>query len=127
MQTKKYRNLDETLPELNEVLKDAIQSDKLEISHIDKQCSKFLEASKLHPELAGAEFVVYAPHMRKVDHPFEHFAFLDGRGQSICHISGTEMELYGLLEPCTRLKKSEAFAHELDGDFPESKPTGNRL
>jgi hypothetical protein len=28
------------------------------------------------------------------------------------------MELYGLLGPCTRLEKSEAFEHELHGDYP---------
>lgn len=119
MQTNKYRNLDQTFPELNEVLKDALQTDKLDISKIDKQCSKFLDASKLHHELKEAEYVIYAPHMRKVDHPFEHFAFIDGRGRTICHISGTDMELYGLLGPCTRLEKSEAFEHELHGDYPQ--------
>lgn len=119
MQTKKYRNLDQAFPELNEVLKEALQSDRLEISKIDKQCSKFLEASKLHPELSSAEFVIYAPHVRKVDHPFEHFAFIDANGRSVCHVSGADMELYGLLGPCTRLQKSEAFEHELHDDYPQ--------
>ena len=112
MGTDKYSNLDTALPGLSTVLRDAIQSGTLEIKGLDKMCSKFLKALQSHPELAEAEFVVYSPFVRKNDHPFEHFAFLDKRGHSICHISGVEMELYGVMESCSGLKLSDAFLRE---------------
>lgn len=107
MKTPKYSNIDTALPNLTCVLKDAIQSETLEIRVIDKMCSKFLKALQNHPELQDAEFVVYSPYIRKADHPFEHFVFLDLTGSNLCHISGSEMELYGLLEPCTKLKRTD--------------------
>ncbi|MEJ2468802.1 MAG: hypothetical protein P8Y65_03970 [Campylobacterales bacterium] len=103
MKSEKYSNLDDALPGLTCVLKDAIQAEMLEIKKVDKMCSKFLKAQQEHPVLSDAEFVVYSPYVRKADHPFEHFVFLDRSGKSLCHISGTEMELYGLLDPCTNL------------------------
>lgn len=107
MKTPKYSNIDAVLPNLTSVLKEAIQSETLEIKVVDKMCSKFLKALQNHPELHNAEFVVYSPYIRKADHPFEHFVFLDQEGRSLNHISGTEMELYGLLEPCTKLERSD--------------------
>jgi len=109
MKTPKYSNIDDVLPNLSCVLKEAIQAESLEIMTVDKQCTKFLKAVKEHPDLSHAEFVVYSPYVRKADHPFEHFVFLDRSGKSICHISGREMELFGLLEPCTNLRTSDAF------------------
>jgi hypothetical protein len=107
MKAEKYSNLDDALPSLTCVLKDAIQSGMLEIKKIDKMSTKFLKAQEEHPVLSKAEFVVYSPYVRKADHPFEHFVFLDRSGKSLCHVSGTEMELYGLLDPCTNLLKSD--------------------
>ncbi len=107
MKMPKYSNINSALPNLNSVLKDAIQSETLHIREVDKVCTKFLKAAEIHPKLHRAEFVVYSPYIRKSDHPFEHFVFLDHQGQSLCHISGSEMELYGLLEPCTSLKQTE--------------------
>jgi len=109
MNMEKYSNIDIILPNLSGVLKDAIQSEVLEIKTVDRECSKFLKAYKEHPALAEAEFVVYSPYIQKRDHPFEHFVFLDRSGKSICHISGTEMELYGLLEVCSTLRPAEGF------------------
>ena len=112
MKTEKYSNLDTALPSLTSVLKEAIQSGILEIKTVDKMCSKFLRVAQEHPELAKAEFVIYSPYVRKADHPFEHFVFVDRSGSSICHISGAEMELYGLLDSCSGLRLSEDFLRE---------------
>ena len=109
MNTKKYSNIDVILPDLGSVLKDAIQSEVLEIKMVDKGSMKFLNASKEHPTLEKAEFVVFSPHIRKCDHPFEHFVFLDKSGKSVCHVSGSEMELYGLLEECNGLRTTPDF------------------
>lgn len=112
MKAEKYSNLDDALPNLTCVLRDAIQSGMLEIMKVDKMCSKFLKAQQEHPVLSDAEFVVYSPYVRKADHPFEHFVFLDRSGKSLCHVSGTEMELYGLLDPCSNLLMSEGSGHK---------------
>jgi len=112
MKKDKYSNLNEILPSLSSVLKEAIQAETLEIKAVDKMCSRFLTASQKHPELSKAEFVIYSPYVRKADHAFEHFVFVDRIGKSICHISGSEMELYGLLVPCTNLRVSKTFEHE---------------
>jgi len=111
MNMEKYSNIDIILPNLSGVLKDAIQSEVLEIKTVDRECSKFIKAYKDHPALADAEYVVYSPYIQKRDHPFEHFVFLDRSGKSICHVSGTEMELYGLLEVCSILRPAEEFKH----------------
>jgi hypothetical protein len=116
MKSEKYSNIDDALPSLTCVLKDAIQSEMLEIKKVDKMCTKFLKAQQEHPVLSNAEFVVYSPYVRKEDHPFEHFVFLDRSGKSLCHISGTELELYGLLDPCTNLLMSEDIGHKLSKD-----------
>ena len=51
MKTEKYSNIQEVLPLLNEVLRQAIQSETLEISRIDKYCSHYLNAKEEHPQL----------------------------------------------------------------------------
>jgi len=104
MQVPKYHNIDDVFPALTTVLKEAIQNEALEIRSVDKHCTKFLDILESHPEIAEAEFVVFSPHIRKNDQPFEHFVFLGSDGKKICHMSGREMQLYGLLEPCTNLK-----------------------
>ena len=114
MKTEKYVNIDEALPELNNVLRDAIQSDVLEIKRVDKLCEKYHDAMQEHPHLGEAEFVVFSPYIRECDHPFEHFIFLDGSGKCICHVSGTALELSGICEACTDLRKS--------GDYLKAHP-----
>lgn len=104
MQQPKYINLDDVLPHLAEVLKDSIQQDVLEIRQIDRSCPQYGDIVQMHPEISEADYVVYSPYIRRNDHRFEHFVFLDGRGEKVCHTNGTEMELYGLLAPCTSLK-----------------------
>lgn len=114
MQTDTYQNLEELLPELTAVLKDAIQEQVLEIMQVDRHCSKFLKISELHPEIERAEFVIFSPHVRKSDHLYEHFIFVDSTGRKICHVSGAELALYGLVEPCTKLKKNPTGESEED-------------
>lgn len=112
MKALKYSNIDDALPCLTCVLKDAIQSDTLKIEKVNRLCTKYHGAVAEHPQLSDAEFVVYSPYVKQTYHPFEHFVFLDRCGKCICHVSGLEMELTGLCHPCTNLVYSPDYLRE---------------
>lgn len=106
----KYKNIDERFPELVEVLKNSIQSEILEIKHIDRSCEKYKRLCQEFAELNDAEFVVFSKYIKKDDHKHEMFAFVDDKGKIVCHLSGRELELYGMLEGCYDLEMSEEFS-----------------
>lgn len=105
----KYENIQQELPNLQKVLLEAIQSEFLEIQGVEKQCEKYIEACKETPELRRAYFVVYSKYVKKSEHRYERFIFLDNTGQEVCNVSGQEMELYGLLSPCMNLELTKAY------------------
>ncbi|MDD5157223.1 hypothetical protein [Sulfurimonas sp.] len=94
---KKYENIEEELPELPEILLNTIQSDVLEIRRIDKKCEKYIASCEKFPELVDASFVVYSKYIDKNNHKYEKFIFLSEKGAEICDVSGSTIELYGLL------------------------------
>ena len=104
----KYENIETELPELPKVLLNTIQSDVLEINKVDKVCAKYVGACEKIPKLVDAEYVVYSKYVQKKDHKYEQFIFLDKNGAEVCHVSGQDMELYGLLS-CTALAYSEEY------------------
>ena len=110
----KYLNIEEELPKLPKVLLNTIQSDVLEIKSVDKKCEKYIgECSKI-PELKDAYYVVFSKYIDKDNHKYEKFIFLDKNGDELFDVSGTEMELYGLLS-CNNLKYTPEYeAKELD-------------
>ena len=112
MKNDKYSNIETALPNLANVLKEALQSDVLDIKKVDKLCTKYHTVMQEHPHLGEAEFVVFSPFVRECDHPFEHFIFLDQSGKCICHISGTELDLEGICKACTTLKVSGDYLKE---------------
>ena len=97
----KYNNIQNELPKLQKVLLDAIQSEFLEIQSIQLSCDKYQKACHINKELARARFVVYSKYIKKSEHKYEEFVFLDHEGQKVCHVSGKDMELYGMLSPIT--------------------------
>lgn len=105
----KYENIQNELPKLQKVLLDAIQSDFLEIQSVDNTCEKYIDACKKIPELKKARFVVYSKYIKKSDHRYEKFIFLDAEGHEVCHVSGQDMQLYGLLSPCMNLSLSKEY------------------
>ena len=105
----KYANIQNELPELQKVLLDAIQSEFLEIQSIEKQCEKYQDACDKIKDLDKAHFVVYSKYIKKADHRYEKFIFLDEHGHEVCNVSGQEMELYGLLGPCMNLELSKEY------------------
>lgn len=100
---RKYTNIEQEFPKLPRVLQDAIQHDVLEIKRLDCDCDKYQGACGVYPGLERAAYVVYSPYIKRTEHCYETFVFVDALGGIVCHISGNEMELYGLLKPCTNL------------------------
>lgn len=110
MSTSKYKNIDERFPELTHVLRNSIQSEFLEIKHIDKSCDKFKKLSEKITDLQKSDFVVFSKYIKKGDHKHETFAFIDDRGKVVCHVTGRELELYGMLEGCGDLEVNDEFS-----------------
>lgn len=100
MKNLKYKDIQERLPELSKPLLDSIQTEFLEIRQVDRSCEKFQSTSLEIPELQDCKYVVFSRFMKKKDHHAETFVFLGERGQTLSHVSGRELELYGLLEGC---------------------------
>lgn len=109
----KYANIQNELPELQKVLLDAIQSEFLEIQSVEKQCEKYQGACEKIKDLDKAHFVVYSKFIKKSDHRYEKFIFLNEHGHEVCNVSGQEMELYGLLGPCMNLELSQEYEEAL--------------
>jgi len=105
----KYANLKDVMPNLMPVLRDAIQSEFLEIKKINRECEKFIATCGNFPELNEAEYVIFSHHMKKNEHKYEIFVFIDGKGKTVRHLTGREMELYGLLDSCSNLHLSEEY------------------
>ena len=108
----KYDNLKDVIPNLIPVLRDAIQSEFLEIKKINKECEKFIASCEHFPELEKSEYVIFSHHIKKNEHKYEMFVFIDGEGNVVRHISGAEMELYGLLNACTNLHISDEYVEK---------------
>ncbi len=104
----KYSNIKEELPKLSDVLLNTIQSDVLEIKNINKECEKYLQACSKIPKLNEAIYVVYSKYIDKVNHQYEKFIFLGKDGEELFDVSGTEMELYGMLS-CTNLNYTDEY------------------
>lgn len=105
----KYDNLKDVMPNLMPVLRDAIQSEFLEIKKINRECEKYIASCTHFPELKHAEYVIFSQHIKKNEHKYEMFVFIDKEGNIVRHISGADMELYGLLDSCTNLHISEEY------------------
>ncbi len=105
----KYDKLKEVIPKLQSVLVEAIQSEFLEIKKINKMCEKYIASCAQIPELKNAEYVIFSQHIKKNEHKNEIFVFIDGEGGIVRHVTGREMELYGLVSSCTNLHVSDEF------------------
>jgi hypothetical protein len=108
----RYKNLHEELPKLQEVLLHSIQSDILEIRKIDKACDKFAKVIAKRPALKDAEYVIYSKYVKKSEHRFEKFVFVDPNGSMVGHVSGQEIELYGMVGQCLNLSLSPEYLQE---------------
>ena len=109
----KYSNIENELPNLADVLKNALQTDFLHICLINKECDKYVKESKICSPLQEATYVVYSPHIKKENHEHELFVFLDKTGNITCHVGGQHLELYGLLKPSSNLLISKEYKNTL--------------
>ncbi|RLA72331.1 MAG: hypothetical protein DRG24_03260 [Epsilonproteobacteria bacterium] len=108
----KYSNLEETLPQLQRVLRQSIQSEFLEIQKLDTACMKFKTVLEKKPELEKGVYVVFSRFIKKDEHKYETFVFLDDQGKTVANVSGRELELFGIMEPCINLNISEEFEEQ---------------
>lgn len=108
----KYDNLKDVMPNLLPVLRDAIQSEFLEIKKINKECEKYIATCENFPELQKAGYVIFSHHIKKNEHKHEIFVFIDEKGNTVKHLTGREMELYGLLDSCSNLHLSEEYIEQ---------------
>lgn len=107
----KYENLQELVPELLPVLKESIQTDRLEIRKIDSSSEKCHTVKEDFPVLKDAVYVIYSKYVKKSEHQHETFIFLDKKGKSIAHISGRELALYGIIKPCEEFSISQDYTY----------------
>lgn len=105
----KYDNIKEVIPKLQVVLVGAIQSEFLEIKKVNRECEKFILICLKIKELEDAAYVIFSHHIKKHEHKYETFVFIDGQGNIIRYVTGKEMELYGLLGTCTNLHLSDEY------------------
>ncbi|MDD5053212.1 MAG: hypothetical protein PHO27_10815 [Sulfuricurvum sp.] len=105
----KYTNLQDVMPNLMPVLRNAIQSEFLEIKMVNKGCEKYIAVCEKFSELKKAEYVIFSQHIKKNEHKHEIFVFIDEAGSTVKHLTGHEMELYGLLDSCSNLHLSEEY------------------
>jgi hypothetical protein len=115
----KFTDLAERLPKLQSVLCSSLQSDILEIRKIDTRCEKYGKLCAAYPEAAAATYVIFSKYIKREDHENETFVFIDAEGETVCHVSGREIALYGMLEGCG-FEMNEDFVcswHEAEHDL----------
>lgn len=103
----KYTNIESELPNLQSILKNSLQSEVLAIKRVDDDSDKYHFECQNCPLLKKAEYVVFSPHVEKKYRSYEHYVFLDHSGETLCHRSGKDFKLSGMLKPCINLKESE--------------------
>jgi len=99
----KFANLEEELVNLQDVLKNSLQKEVLTIKKIDKAGKKFNSIVDKFYNLCNAEYVIFSVHMCKDYHESETFVFIDETGNSVCTISGRELDLYDMIKNCDNL------------------------
>ncbi|WP_345980289.1 hypothetical protein [Sulfurimonas sp. HSL3-2] len=109
----KYENIENELPNLIPVLKQALQTDMLYIKKVNKECEQYTKECQHACFLTDAHYVIYSPYIKEVDHDRELFVFLDETGKTICHIGGNSIEIGGLIRPCENLKLSDEYKHSI--------------
>ena len=61
----KYKNLEQRLPKLQEVLLSSLQSEFLEIKKVRKEGEKFQNIARKYPELLKSEYVIFSKYIKK--------------------------------------------------------------
>ncbi|MFA6136965.1 MAG: hypothetical protein WC667_02650 [Sulfurimonas sp.] len=109
MKTEKYENLESELTNLQDVLKESLQNDILQIKRLIKNSEKFKHVSDDICDLADAEYVVYSKYMTKELHDSEYYIFIDKKGNTVCRASGKELSLYNMIEDTDNLIETKKY------------------
>ena len=99
----KFENLEEELVDLQDILKNSLQKEVLEIRKIDKSVDKFKKLSDIYCDLTSAEYVIFSKFMPKEYHDLEKFIFIDSTGNTVCNLSGSQLDLYNMIKDCDNL------------------------
>jgi superfamily II helicase len=105
----KFENLEEELVDLQDILKNSLQKEVLEIRKIDKSVDKFKNLLETHCDLSSAEYVIFSKFMPKEYHDLEKFIFIDSTGNTVCNLSGRELDLYDMIKECDNLIESSEY------------------
>lgn len=105
----KFENLEEELVDLQEVLKNSLQNEVLEIRKVDKSCDKFQNMMNQFCNLDASEYVIFSKFMPKEYHELETFIFLDSTGKTVCNLSGRDLDLYNMIKECNNLVESKDY------------------
>ena len=105
----KFENLEEELFDLQDILKNSLQNGVLEIRKVDKNCDKFKKLSGDFQDLSLAEYVIFSKFMPKEYHDMETFVFVDSTGNTICNLSGRELDLYNMIKECDNLIETSEY------------------
>lgn len=103
----KYTNIESELPNLQSILKNSLQNEVLDIKVVDEDSDKYHFECQNCPLLNKAKYVVFSPHVQKEYRSYEHYVFLDDSGETLCHKSGKDFKLFGMLKPCINLEESD--------------------
>lgn len=106
---KKFENLEEELVDLQDVLKNSLQKEVLDIKQLHKESRKFQDVSQKFPLLKDAEYVVYSKFMSKEFHELESFIFIDKTGHTVCTLTGRDLDLYEMLKNCEKLRETQPY------------------
>ena len=105
----KFENLEEELIDLQDVLKNSLQNEVLDINQLNKESEKFQDVSQKFPLLKGADYVIYSKFMSKEFHESESFVFIDKTGHTVCTLTGRDLDLYEMLQKCEKLRETQVY------------------
>lgn len=105
----KFENLEEELHDLQDVLKNSLQNDVLEIRKVDRSCEKFKKLSGDFSDITAAQYVIFSKFMPKEYHDMETFVFVDSTGKTICNLSGRDIDLYNMVKECDNLIQNDKY------------------
>lgn len=105
----KFENLEEELCDLQEVLKNSLQSEVLTIKKLDKESDKYKRINAKVHDLSDAEYVIFSKYMEKEFHDMEKYVFVDKTGKTVCVLSGVELNLYNMIKECDNLVEASEY------------------
>ena len=105
----KFENLEEIFVDLQDIMKNSLQSGILDIKQLNKESDKYKKVIKEFPDLKDADYVIYSKFMSKEFHESEKFIFINQLGNTVCTLSGAELDLYDMIKKCELLKESKEF------------------